>query len=384
MIMADVFVNAAKERGFALWSGVPCSYLKPFINYVIDDPEARYVAAANEGDAVAIASGSALAGTPAIVMFQNSGLGNAVNPLTSLSYIFKIPVLLITTLRGEPGGPHDEPQHALMGPITTRMLDLMEVRWEYFPVEEAEVRPSLDRACAHMKGTGLPFAFVMKKDSVGPWPLKTKPVPRRAAGAPHRAGRSRPASVTRTEMLKALRAAVRPEDAVLATTGFTGRELYALEDSENQLYMVGSMGCVSSLGLGMALAQPKRRVVAVDGDGAVLMRMGALSTIGYERPPNLVHIVLDNGAYESTGDQATLSGSTDLPAVAAACGYFRTREVTTPGEFAAAIVEHRNDGLTFIRARILSGVPDGLPRPKVTPEEVARRLERFLLKDDTV
>jgi phosphonopyruvate decarboxylase len=233
-----------------------------------------------------------------------------------------------------------------------------------------------------MAKTGLPFAFVMKKDSVDSWPLKAKPSAREIFDAPPRAARFRPASATRMEMLESLRAAARPGDALLATTGFTGRELYALEDSENQLYMVGSMGCVSSLGLGMALAQPKRRIIAVDGDGALLMRLGALSTVGYERPPNLVHIVLDNGAYESTGGQTTLSGSVDLPAIAAACGYPRTREVTTPAELRAALDDHANDGLSFIHARILSGVPDGLPRPKTTPEEVARRLERFLSRED--
>lgn len=379
MIQADVFVKAAKEKGFALWSGVPCSYLKPFINYVIDAEDVRYVAAANEGDAVSIAAGSTLAGRPAIAMFQNSGLGNAVNPLSSLTYIFKIPVLLITSLRGEPGGPHDEPQHALMGPVTTRMLDLLEVKWEYFPTEESAVLPALERAVSHMELTRLPFAFVMKKDSVAPRKLVSKHVPHPPASTA--AGSVRgflPPEVKRGEMLKAVQAAVRPEDAVFATTGFTGRELYALDDRRDQFYMVGSMGCVSSFGLGVALAKPKKRVIALDGDGAVLMRLGALSTIGYEKPANLVHVVFDNGAYESTGDQATLSRSVDLATVASACGYPRVLELSKPEELAAALAAHRNDGLTFIRVPIHSGVPEGLPRPKTTPEEVSLRMRAFL------
>ena len=134
MIEARAFIEAARERGFGLYTGVPCSYLKPFINYVIDSDQLRYVGAANEGDAVAIGAGAQLAGTRSVVMFQNSGLGNAVNPLTSLTYTFRIPVLLIPTLRGEPGGPADEPQHELMGAVTTDMLDLMNIQWEYFPV----------------------------------------------------------------------------------------------------------------------------------------------------------------------------------------------------------------------------------------------------------
>ena len=378
MIKAEVFVKAAKEKGFSLWTGVPCSYLKPFINYVIDAPDVRYVTAANEGDAVALASGSTLAGIKAIAMFQNSGLGNAVNPLTSLNFIFKIPVLLIVTLRGEPGGPHDEPQHALMGPITIKMLETMDIAWEYFPVEEKEVVPALERACAKMEKTGLPFAFVMRKDSVDKYSLKTKPQALPLGPLPSREGRFKPATVRRGAMLAVLQAATTRKDVLLATTGFTGRELYALDDRENQLYMVGSMGCIVSVGLGVALADPERKVFALDGDGAVLMRMGALSVVGHERPKNLVHVVFDNGTYESTGDQSTVSASVDLLAIAASCGYRRVIEVTTPEELAAEVKAFDNDGPVFMLVRILSGVPDDLPRPKITPEEVARRLEGFL------
>lgn len=385
MIRAENFAREALKRGFSLWTGVPCSYLKPFINYVIDSPELRYVPAVNEGDAVALAAGSTLAGTPAIVMFQNSGLGNAVNPLSSLTYIFKIPVLIITTLRGEPGGPHDEPQHELMGSITTRMLDLLEIRWEYFPTEEDAVAPALDRATRHMKETGLSYGFVMRKDSVAPYALKEKSkayggfnAASEAAGmsAVQNRASSRTPLVKRGTMLEAVQHTVRPEDLVLATTGYTGRELYALDDRPNQFYMVGSMGCASSFGLGVALTRPNRRVIVLDGDGAVLMRMGALCTIGTERPRNFVHIVFDNGAYESTGGQQTVSRGIDLCAVAKACGYERTMEVSDPKELGKALEAHRNDALTFIRVPILSGVPENLPRPEIAPPAVARRFAR--------
>ena len=384
MIRAENFAREALKRGFSLWTGVPCSYLKPFINYVIDSPELRYVPAVNEGDAVALAAGSTLAGIPAIVMFQNSGLGNAVNPLSSLTYIFKIPVLIITTLRGEPGGPHDEPQHELMGTITTRMLDLLDIRWEYFPTEEDAVAPALDRATRHMKETGLSYGFVMRKDSVAPYTLKersgvneaSKEAPVAAGMSVVPTGDSAVPAVKRGPMLKAVQHAVRTEDLVLATTGYTGRELYALDDRPNQFYMVGSMGCASSFGLGIALARPDRRVIVLDGDGAVLMRMGALCTIGTERPRNLIHIVFDNGAYESTGGQKTVSRGVDLCAVARACGYERTMEVSDPKELEKALEEHRNDALTFIRVPILSGVPENLPRPEIAPPEVARRFAR--------
>ena len=139
MIPAEAFASAARDRGFTLWSGVPCSYLKPFVNHVIDSPELQYIAASNEGDAIAIAAGAELSGARGIAMCQNSGLGNAVNPLTSLSYTFRIPILLIVTLRGDPEGAADAPQHELMGRITGRMLETMEVPWELFPTEEDRI-----------------------------------------------------------------------------------------------------------------------------------------------------------------------------------------------------------------------------------------------------
>jgi len=175
MIRAESFIERAKDAGFRLYTGVPCSYLKPFINYVIDATELRYVGATNEGDAIAIASGAEIGGHRSVVMFQNSGFGNAVNPLTSLNAIFKLPVLVITTLRGEPGGPHDEPQHKLMGEITTGLFDLMRIPWEYFPTEEAEVAKVLERAVAHMTKNKTPYGLVMKKDSVESHKLKSTP-----------------------------------------------------------------------------------------------------------------------------------------------------------------------------------------------------------------
>lgn len=375
MIDAGEFFAAAGARGFGLYAGVPCSYLKPLINYVIDAPELHYVAAANEGDAVAVAAGAALAGLPAVAMFQNSGLGNAVNPLTSLNHVFRIPVLLITTLRGEPGGAPDEPQHELMGAITTGMLDLMQVAWEWFPSASAQVAPALDRALAHMRDTGRPYALVMRKDSVAARALASAPlsaVQPASCGLPPVAPR-----VTRSVLLRAVQEAAAPGDLLVATTGYTGRELYALEDRGNQLYMVGSMGCASSLGLGLALARPDRRVIVLDGDGAALMRLGALATLGAVGAPNLVHLLLDNGVHESTGGQGTVSPVIDFCAIAQACGYPRVQRLADPAELATALGEARGR-LSFIHLPMLPGIPQRLPRPKMPPEQVARRFAAAL------
>lgn len=379
MIQAETFIRAAQAQGFGLYSGVPCSYLKPFINYVIDSSDLRYVGAANEGDAVAIATGSELAGTRSVAMFQNSGFGNAVNPLTSLNYTFRVPVLLIPTLRGEPGGPADEPQHELMGAITTAMLDLMQIAWEYFPTDDAGVQPALERAVAHMEGHGTPYALVMKKGSVAPAALQSQ------------AGEHAPASFTgavatatasRNAMLRAVQSvtAEATGTVVIATTGYTGRELYACEDRANQLYMVGSMGCAITLGLGIALAQPARKVVVLDGDGAALMRLGAQSTVGYEAPANLVHVLLDNAIHESTGGQSTVARSLNFCAIAAASGYRDVQSIAEPDAVAAAVQGALDTaaGPVFIHAPTRPGVPDGLPRPVITPAEVAQRLRAYL------
>jgi phosphonopyruvate decarboxylase len=381
LIRAASFVEAAARRGTSLWSGVPCSYLQPFINFTIDAPSLRYVGAANEGDAVAIASAAWFAGSIGIAMFQNSGLGNAVNPLTSLNAILRVPVLVITTWRGEPGGAHDEPQHALMGPITPKLLELMEIPWERFPEEEAAVEPALERAFAHMREKRTPYALLMSKGAVAPHALASTPAAVALAAPPPPVAwpSERP---SRSAVLEALRDAVdrdgRPT-VFVATTGYTGRELYAIGDRPDQVYMVGSMGCAASLGLGLAIARPDQRVVVLDGDGALLMRLGALSALGLERPANLVHVALDNEAHDSTGAQATATHSVDLGAVAAASGIPRVVRATTSAAVAEAALAARE--LTFVHVKTKPGASKDLPRPAVTPDAVAERLRARLTEE---
>lgn len=375
MIDAASFIAAARARGFGLYSGVPCSYLSPFLNAIAGAPGLRYVGAANEGDAVAIAAGARLGGLGSVAMFQNSGLGNAVNPLTSLTHTFRIPVLLVVTWRGEPGGAADEPQHELMGQITPALLDTMGIGWAAFPASAAELVPVLEAAVAHLERTGRPFALVMRKGSVVP---AAAPPAAASPSTPLAAVVDRPAATARRQdLLMAVQAAASPDDIVIATTGYTGRELCALEDRDNQLYMVGSMGCASSLGLGLALARPDRRVIVLDGDGALLMRLGALAILGHERPPNLLHVLIDNGLHESTGGQATVSAGVDLATVATACGYPTVLAAGTPAALAAAVADRR-PGLRFVYAPVRPGVMANLPRPERTPAEVAARLTAAL------
>ena len=394
MIEAAQFIEAALARGFSWYAGVPCSYLTPFINYVLQDPSLHYVSSANEGDAVALIAGVALGareGRRGITMMQNSGLGNAVSPLTSLTWTFRLPQLLIVTWRGQPGTA-DEPQHALMGPVTPAMLDTMEIPWELFPTDAAAIGPALDRALAHMDATGRPYALVMQKGSVAPYALKPqdRPAPRArcAARTQWRGGVPDALPSRRDALQRVIAHTPAGSTVVLASTGFCGRELYALDDRPNQLYMVGSMGCVASFALGLALARPDLHVVAIDGDGAALMRMGNFATLGAYGPSNLTHVLLDNGAHDSTGAQATVSPNVSFAGVAAACGYASAVEgdrLQLLDEVLAAAVPGEPGvlapGSRFVRLMIRAGTPDGLPRPTITPAEVKSRLARHIGAD---
>jgi phosphonopyruvate decarboxylase len=371
------FVAEASATGFGLWSGVPCSYLQPLMNCLPRARHVRYVGAVNEGDAVAIAAGATLGGGRGVAIMQNSGLGNAVNPLTSLAFTARIPVLLIVTWRGEPNGPPDEPQHELMGAITGDMLSLMRVAWEFFPTHPDDICRALDRATRHMSAEALPYAFIMRRGSVSPFFGEATVVmpPAPTTSSPTSSGRVEVG--TRSAALVAIKKASRADDVLIAATGYTGRELYACGDAANHFYMVGSMGCAASVALGLALQRPDRRVIVLDGDGAVLMRLGALAVIGHERPGNLIHVVLDNGCYESTGGQATVSATTDLAHVAEACGYPRARRVASTTEL-VDVIETHEDQLTFVHVPVAPGRPPTLPRPHVSPPEVTARLRQHL------
>jgi len=379
MINAENFIEAARECGFQRYTGVPCSYLTPFINYVINDDRLNYVSSANEGDALATAAGAAIGGERAVVMMQNSGLGNAVSPLTSLTYIFRIPVLIIVSQRGAPG-LKDEPQHRLMGAITEKLFNVMETPWEYFPVEENDIKSALGRATDYLNREQRPYGYIVRKDSVAAHPLAHTSIPAKTGKTINRtaapAGNHRP---SRNDALNRVIANTPLADTVvIATTGYTGRELFSIDDRDNQLYMVGSMGCASSLGLGLSLARPDLRVVIVDGDGAALMRMGNFATIGSYGGDNLIHILLDNEVHDSTGAQATVAGNVAFAEIAAACGYGMVCSGTDPRIIDLVFSRDPVAGPRFAHLKITPGTIEKLPRPDSTPEQVVRRLMRHI------
>jgi phosphonopyruvate decarboxylase len=377
MIQAKVFFDAALDAGIDFYTGVPCSFLTPLINRAISDPRTCYVGATSEGEAIAIAAGAWLAGRKTLAMMQNSGLGNAVNPLTSLNYPFRIPTLLVTTWRGQPG-VKDEPQHEIMGRITNSLLELMRFPVLPFPQQEEMIVPILETAQAEMLKTGLPFALVMQKDSVAEEVLQNEG----QLAAPTGRCQDLCRGVPRQSRVKALEHFLQtiPETAaVIATTGKTGRELFTLDDREQHLYLVGSMGGASAVGLGVAL-NADRPVIVLDGDGAALMKMGNMATVGAYRPRNLIHIILNNGVHDSTGGQATVAGSVNFAAVAAACGYRDAVRCDDLADFDAALRQalDQQDGPTLIELVIAPGSLEKLGRPTVKPSEVAARFSAFL------
>ncbi|MGG1675525.1 phosphonopyruvate decarboxylase [Neobacillus sp. NRS-1170] len=374
MISTKEFGNELRRHGFDFFTGVPCSFLKNLINYAINDCD--YIAATNEGEVVAIAAGAYLGGKKPVVLMQNSGLTNAVSPLVSLNFPFRLPVLGFVSLRGEPGIP-DEPQHELMGCITTEMLDLMNIKWEYLSSDFDEVKKQLVRANAYFENDQS-FFFVVKKNTFEKEPLneqkqlsnqnKIKIMKTKENEFP-----------TRFETLKLINSLKGEKTVQLATTGKTGRELYEVEDSHNNLYMVGSMGCISSIGLGLALTKKDHEIVVIEGDGALLMRMGSLATNGYYAPKNMLHILLDNNTHDSTGGQLTVSHNVQFVDIAAASGYSNSIHIHNLTELEAQINAWKKDKqLTFLYINIAKGSKENLGRPKMKPHEVKERLKVFL------
>lgn len=374
MINTELFGGYLKNFGFNLFTGVPCSFLKPLINFAIN--ECEYIPAVNEGEAVAISAGARIGGRKSVVLMQNSGLTNASSPLTSLIQPFRIPILGFVSLRGEPG-LMDEPQHEIMGEITGELLTLMKVKWEYLANEMEEALKQLQRATIILENN-QPFFFIVKKNTFANVNLQ-KQMKIATKNQCKMGKKAEDQFPTRMEALNRINALKGENTIQLATTGKTGRELYEIEDVPNNFYMVGSMGCISSLGLGLSITKKEKEIIAIDGDGALLMRMGSLATNGYQNPKNLLHILLDNGSHDSTGGQATVSHNVDFVGIAACSGYANAIYVHNLDELTQYIQAWKQEQkLTFLYIKIAKGSMNGVGRPKEKPFEVKERLQVFL------
>jgi phosphonopyruvate decarboxylase len=372
MIEPSFFYNALLEHGTDFFAGVPDSLLKNFCAYIAGSaPDKRYIITVNEGSAVALASGYHVAtGKAPLIFMQNSGLGNAVNPLLSLAdgEVYKIPLVLVIGWRGEPGVP-DEPQHVKQGRVTCALLEAMEIPYVILSKEKDTVKKQIAGCYAALAETGSPFAFLVRKDTFSPCGLQEK--------------QETEALMSREEAIEEIMTAPAHKNGVIiSTTGMASRELYELREKyrmghEQDFLTVGSMGHASHIALGIALQKPHLTVIILDGDGAVLMHMGALAAIGAEKVENIRHIVLNNGAHDSVGGQPTIAGAVDLCGIARSCGYRQVQRVKTKGAL-QKVLAGGDKRLTFIEIKVKKGARHDLGRPASSPEENKAALMRFM------
>ena len=359
------FVTTLEDAGFSPFMGIPCSVLKPLLDYIADsNSSTRNYLCSSEGDAMGLAAGFSLSGQLPVVYMQNDGYGNVINPLSSLLLLYKLPVLLLISWRGEPG-MKDAAQHAVMGRVILPLLDTFEIPYIVLDDDQKNLKDSVAKAKTHCLTESKPFAFVIRKGYFNR----------------HNTSISQSNTVLnrRLDYIRLLSTKLQPNDVLLGTTGFAGREMYQTVTHKGKFYMMGSMGCLASLGLAIALEQPDKRIILLDGDGAILMMMGALATVGYHRPGNLIHICFDNRSYESTGGQPTLSTTVNLLAAAKACGYPTVNNVTTTGEFEAIWNnETKYTKPLFIHIEVSPGTEESLARPPTSPEEMRDCIRAFL------
>jgi phosphonopyruvate decarboxylase len=374
MIEPAEFVAVLQRHGVTFFAGVPDSLLAPFCAHLAATlPAERHVIAANEGGAMGLVAGYHLAtGGVGCVYMQNSGLGNAINPLTSLmdTQVYGIPVLLLIGWRGEMSDGRqlaDEPQHAKQGRITLDLLDCLDIPHAVLDAATADadrvVGSLLDRA----RQGSRPVTLVARRNTFGG----------AASGAP-----ASSYSMTREEGLKAI-LAVLPQDAVIvSTTGKVSRELYEMRiadksNPQRDFLTVGAMGHALQIACGIALARPDKKIVCIDGDGALIMHMGGMTTSA--ALPNLLHVVMNNGAHESVGGQPTKGFAIDMPGLARACGYGTVRQAANPPDVGRAIKDTLDArGSAFVEIRTSASSRANLGRPAAAPQDAKRQFMRTL------
>lgn len=326
MISCQDFVDTLVGAGWRTATGVPCStFSGPIEHYTA---QGAYHPAANEGVAVAVAAGAALGGARRLLIAQNSGLGNMINPLATLCAPYRIPVLIAMSLRGWPDPAGDEPQHAISGPRTAQVL------------RQAEVEPIvLDGTLEHL-AAGLARARERYRDRLSTALL----VPRGTVGehgSSPAAGEPPAAAMTSREAAETVAGWAEAGTVIVSTTGYLSRFLFAAGDRPANLYLQGSMGHAGAVAAGLAHSRPESPVVVLDGDGAFVMHLGAMGSVLALGGPNLIHVVVVNGAYQSTGGQRSPSGDLDLAAIAGAAGYRTVRSAGSATELAAALAAAR-------------------------------------------
>lgn len=368
------FVNKLSKITGNFFTGVPDSLLQPFNTYLMKTygVSDQHIIAANEGNAVALAAGYHLAtGKTPVVYLQNSGLGNIVNPVTSLlnDKVYGIPCVFIIGWRGEPG-VKDEPQHIFQGGITAQMLKVLDI--EHYVVDQKTTDVEMDvkmSVFSKLLNEGKSVAFLIKKDAFHYNKMVTY---------------QNDYKLSREEILRAVTDSAK-DDIIVSTTGKTSRELFEIREASQQPHnhdflTVGSMGNSSSIALGIALNKKDKRVWCLDGDGSLLMHMGAMAVIGDQSPANLVHVVINNEAHESVGGQPTVVGGVDLQKIAIGCRYNHAYSCADKEGLTKIITGLPQTGPVFIEVKAAIGSRKDLGRPTKTPIENKRDFMNFVME----
>lgn len=374
MIRSEFFIEKLRESGIDCYTGVPDSLLKNICAYITDHFDAQHnIIAANEGAAVGLAAGHYLAtGQPACVYLQNSGEGNIINPLASLTdqEVYNIPVLLLIGWRGRPG-VHDEPQHIKQGKVTMGLLNTMGVNFDVLSKDEDKAEKQIAKAVTALKNKEV-YALVIEKDTFEEYKLQNV--------------EKNDLTMSREEAIRTVAAALDENDCIISTTGMISRELFEYRTSmgqghERDFLTVGSMGHASQIALGIAMAQPGRRIWCFDGDGAAIMHMGSMAIIASKEPKNYVHIVFNNGAHDSVGGQPTVGFKIDLPAVAKAVGYKNAFSTETKEHLTNLLkMLKAQEGPVLLEIKVKKGNRKDLGRPTTTPIQNKEALMNFLKK----
>jgi len=376
MVRPAFFYDILKQNDIDFYAGVPDSLLKNLCAYITDHAEEKNnIIAANEGGAIGIAAGYHLAtGRIPVVYMQNSGEGNTINPLASLTdkEVYNIPVLLIIGWRGMPG-VHDEPQHVKQGKVTLSLLDTMGIKYEVLSKEEDVVAGQVRCAVDYIKKTNEVYALIIEKDTFEKYQLANNDAHTEL-------------SLSREEAIQTVAASIGEKDVIVSTTGMISRELFEYRTQMNQgherdFLTVGSMGHASQIALGIALEKTDRRVWCFDGDGACIMHMGGMAIVASKAPRNYVHVVFNNGAHDSVGGQPTVGLSISLPDVARAVGYKKAYSVSSMESLQEILQQIQNaEGPLFLQICVKKGNRKDLGRPTTTPVENKKALMEFLGK----
>lgn len=364
MIEVSDFYKEMIYRNIDFFSGVPDSLLKSFCSYIKDNvSNEKNIVAANEGNAIALASGYYLAtGNIGLVYMQNSGLGNSINPLISLAdkLVYSIPMLLVIGWRGEPG-TKDEPQHKKQGIVTTTLLETLKIPYEILSedTDNEEMNFKVNRAYQYMKENSEPYALVIKKGTFNEYNLQKNDIT--------------DFQLTRESAIEIIMKKMKENSIIVSTTGMASREVFELRTKYGQghnkdFLTVGSMGHASQIALGIALNKDNKEIYCIDGDGALIMHLGGLAIIGNQAPKNFKHILINNGAHDSVGGQETVGLNLDIISIAKACGYKECYSCNSKKEletYAEKIVNM--DGPILLEVKVKKGARKDLGRPTTTP-----------------